>query len=454
MKRKSFCLFFILMIFSAGRIFAEEYPLQYKEDCGLERWEFFNKEYRAIWNTLSEEEQFLIACSANVFERNGQYHLDITNQTLLENDSTTGKYILNERWEIYSKEELLKNVKEIEESGQAPTYRKLEALLLKYPDLSVIEIGEKEELTVTQVSRMYMIQQLRSYLEIHGIDAWDDTRRINLMRWGMSAGYLTKEEGLELLQPIYLRLKNNYRSFEDFFAHWLAGFCYDEVFKSNCPQCTLDAFDALIAGRAYVPFEELKFSGQNADPDHTMTYEEGVYTPTDLAQKLIPVQMVYKRYWNETHTADLLQELIEAEEACPEAANLTMFAHVELLNQFGTAAERIEYIESKEAFLNSLDEASEWRNKITKWYLLDLLNTYSAEKFISVYNKLPPSMQAEDEIYFGYGYANILMSNLCTTIIERDIYILRAKDILKRLESRDYDIGDFLRCWINAVESL
>jgi hypothetical protein len=63
-------------------------------------------------------------------------------------------------------------------------------------------------------------------------------------------------------------------------------------------------------------------------------------------------------------------------------------------------------------------------------------------------------MQAEDEIYFGYGYANILMSNLCTTIIERDIYILRAKDILKRLESRDYDIGDFLRCWINAVESL
>ena len=97
MKRKSFCLFCILMIFSAGLIFAEEYPLQYKEDSGLERWEFFNKEYRAIWNTLSEEEQFLIACSANVFERNGQYHLDITNQTLLEKDSTTGKYILNER---------------------------------------------------------------------------------------------------------------------------------------------------------------------------------------------------------------------------------------------------------------------------------------------------------------------------------------------------------------------
>ena len=453
MKRKSFCLFYTLIIFSAGLLFAQEYPLKYKEDCGLEQWQFFNQEYRASWNTLSEEEQFLIACSANVFERNGQYHLDLTNQTYFENNTITGKYILNDRWNVYNKEDLLKADKEIEETGQAPAYRKLLALLSKYPDLPVVKIGEKEELTVTQVSRLYLIKELNSCLGMHGIDAWDDTRRINLMRWGMSAGYLTKEEGLELLQPIYLRLKNNYRSFEDFFAHWLAGFCYDEVFKSNCPQCTLDAFDALIAGRAYVPFEELKFSGQNADPNHTMTYEEGVYTPTDLAQKLIPVQMVYKRYWNETHTEDVLQELIEAEEAYPEAANLTMFAHVELLNQFGTAAERIEYIESKETFLNSLDKASEWRNKITKWYLLDLLNTYSAEKFISVYNKLPPSMQAEDEIYFGYGYANILMSNLCTTIIERDIYILRAKDILKRLESRDYDIGEFLRSWINALES-
>ena len=63
-------------------------------------------------------------------------------------------------------------------------------------------------------------------------------------------------------------------------------------------------------------------------------------------------------------------------------------------------------------------------------------------------------MQAHNENYFGYGYANILLSNLSTTVIERDIYILRAKDVLKRLEERNYNIGDFLRCWINAVESL
>lgn len=454
MKRKSFCLFYTLIIFSAGLLFAQEYPLKYKEDCGLEQWQFFNQEYRAIWNTLSEEEQFLIACSANVFERNGQYHLDLTNQTYFEKNTITGKYILNDRWNVYNKEDLLKADKEIEETGQAPAYRKLLELLTKYPDLPVVKIGEKEELTVTQVSRLYLIKELNSCLGIHGIDAWDDSRRIDLMRWGMSAGYLTKEEGLELLQPIYLRMKNNYRSFEDFFAHWLAGFCYDAVFKSTCPECTLDIFDALIACRAYVPFEELAFSGQNADPNHTMTYEEGAYTPTGLAVNLIPVQMVYKRYWNDKHTKEILQDLIEVEKACPEFANLTMYAHVELLNQFGTAAERIEYIESKEDFLNSLGETSDWRNKITKWYFRDLLNTYSPEKLISTYNKLPASMQADNENYFGYGYANILLSNLSTTVIERDIYILRAKDVLKRLEERNYNIGDFLRCWINAVESL
>ena len=104
--------------------------------------------------------------------------------------------------------------------------------------------------------------------------------------------------------------------------------------------------------------------------------------------------------------------------------------------------------------MNSLGETSDWRNKITKWYFRDLLNTYSPEKLISTYNKLPASMQADNENYFGYGYANILLSNLSTTVIERDIYILRAKDVLKRLEERNYNIGDFLRCWINAVESL
>ena len=209
MKRYIFCLFFVMIFFSAGFVFAQDYPVLYKEDCGLEPWEFFEKEYRTLWNTLSEEEQFAIMCSANTFERNEQYHLDFSNKTLFNKDTTTGKYILNERWDVYSKEELLEADKDLEENGQAVVYRKLEALLEKYPDSSIIEIGEKEELTVNQVSRLYMIQQMHTKLGVHGIDAWDDSRRITILRWGMGAGYLSKAEGLEIIKPIVSRIKNN-----------------------------------------------------------------------------------------------------------------------------------------------------------------------------------------------------------------------------------------------------
>ena len=456
MKRNIFCLFFMMIFFSTGFVFAQDYPVQYKEDCGLEPWEFFEKEYRALWTTLSEDEQFAIAASANVFERNEQYHLDFTNKTLFNKNTTTGKYILNERWDIYSKEALLEADKEIEEDGQAVVYRKLEALLSKYPDSSIIEIGEKEELTVTQVSRLYMIQQMHSNLGMHGIDAWDDSRRISILRWGMGAGYLSKEEGLEIIKPIVSRLKNNYRSIEDYFAHWMAGYCYDAVFNSNCPECMLDIVDAFTSCRAYIPYEQLNFTGINADPEHEMTLEEGVYYPskTEHAEEMIPVQMAYKRYWNEKASEEILKELIEAEKNYPEASNLTMKAHLELLYKVGTPAERIEYIESKEEFLNSLGEDSGWYNYTVRGYFKDLLNTYQPEKFFSVYKKLPAKLQEDNDINFDYGYANILKSNLCMTIIERDLYILQALEVFKKLEARNYEIEDFIRCWINAVTFL
>lgn len=456
MKRNIFCLFFLMIFFSAGFVFAQDYPVQYKEDCGLEPWEFFEKEYRVLWNTLSEEEQFAIVCSANTFERNEQYHLDFSNKTLFNKDTTTGKYILNERWEVYSKEELLEADKDLEENGQAVVYRKLEALLEKYPDSSIIEIGEKEELTVNQVSRLYMIQQMHVNLGVHGIDAWDDSRRITILRWGMGAGYLSEAECLEIIKPIVSRIKNNYRCFEEYFAHWMAGYCYDAVFSSTCPECILDVLDALASCRAYVPYEQLKFTGINADPEHEMTFEEGVYYPSksELAEKLIPVQQAYKRYWNETPSEEILNELIEAENNYPEASNLTMMAHVELLYKFGTAADRIEYIESKQDFLNSLGEDSKWYNDIIRGYFRDLVNTYQADKFISLYKKLPVKIQANNDIYFDYGYANILKSNLCITIVERDLYIMQAMEVFKQLDARDYEINDFIRCWINAVESL
>ena len=445
-------LLFLFLILSVSVMYSN--PVQYDKDSGIPAAEFFEKEYRQIWNSLSEVEQFAIAATSNVFERNKQYHLDFTNKTVFDKKTRPGKEVLTQNWKIYGYTSLMENFNELTEGEQAATYRKLEAMLEKYPDNSVIEIGIKEELTVTEVSRMYMVQQMKPLLGIHGIDAWVQVRSISILRWAISAGYINQDEAMELITPIVAKIKDNYQSFDDFIAHWIAGYCFNEVFSSNTPECGPDLLDAIDSARAYIPFEELPFTGKNADKNHKMTAEQGVYTPSELAAKMIPLQRVYKRYWNDDPSEAILRDLIKEEQAYPEISDLTVLCHIVLMCSFSTVEERIDYIDSKNDFLKTRSEDSQWGMYLRRVYFNDLLRTYQPEKLITLYKALPQKLQINEDLYFDYGYANYLMTNLCGTVLERDVYISRAKDVFKRLISMDYDIGDYMYSWLNALESL
>ncbi len=445
-------VFIFAQILFAASLFAA--PVKYDKDSKQTPSEFFEKEYRSIWESLPEYQQFAIACSSNVFERDGMYHLDYSNRTVFDKKTSTGKQILNKSWKIYNYEQLMENYKELTQGEQDSAYKMLKELLLKYPDLSVIEIGKKEDLTITSVNRMYFVKDMMDVLGEHNLEAWIDARRISILRWGISAEYISYEEADALIKPIVQKIKDDYVNFEEFISHWIAGYCYNAIFDSTCPDCTEKLIAAIDTARAYIPFESLAFTGKNADKNHTMTLSECVYTPTAMASKMIPMQKVYKRYWNDDPDKSVLEDMIKEEENYPEISDLVVLPHLVLMCTFSSAAERVKFVESRTRYVYSLNEQSETFDYIIRVYLNDLLKIYEPEKVLSVYKTLPLTMQTNNAVYYDYGYANYLMANKSATVLERDVYISRAVNIFKQLIKRDYDIGSFMNSWLNAVESL
>lgn len=427
-------------------------PAEYSDKTRLTRQDFFEENYREVWNSLSEMEQFAIACSSNIFQRNKQYHLDFSNRIVFSDNTRPGIEVLNENWDIYDYKQLMENYNELAEGEQAEMYRELAALLEKNPDLSIIDIGKKECLTVSAVSRLYMIQSMKDILGKHGIEAWIEARMISIIRWGIGAGYISEEEGRTLIEPVVKKVKDDYSDFEDFIAHWIAGYCFNAVFDSTCPDCTKELLYAVEAARAYIPFEELPFTGKNADA-HTMKINEGVYTPSKLAEKMIPLQKVYKRYQKEEPSEDIYKDLLKEEENYPEVSDLLVLSRFVLMCKYSSPQERVKYVAEKEEYLNSINKETDTYNVIMKIYAADLINTNKPEKCITLYKELPQSLQNDAAVYYNYGYANYLMSYNCLTIIEKDIYNSRARDVFNRLKARDYKLGDFISKWLEATEN-
>ncbi len=439
-------IFAVCLFFSIINLYAQ--PIEYLENSNLSNKEFFELYYREKWKSLSEIEQFAIACSSNIFQRNKQYHLDFCNRTVFNDSTLKGEEVLNDSWKIYNYEQLMENYNELSAGEQNSMYKELALALEKNPDLSVIEIGEKEDYNISAVSRMYLVQDKKEILGKHDLEAWIDARRISIIRWGIGAGYISEQKGYELITPVVESIKNNYVDFEDFIAHWVTGYCFNVVYDSECPECSTKLFKAIENARAYIPFEELPFTGENADKNHTMKLSESVYTPSSLAEKMIPVQKFYKRYRCEKPSKELYQEVLKQEQEYPEISNLLILPRFTLMCVYSSSRERIDYIESKMEYLSYFSEGSELYNTVMKYYAADLINLYQPEKVLSLYKRLPQSLQTDNDVYYSYGYANFLMAFSCTTITEKDIYTARAVDVFTRLKSHGYEFNSFIENWL------
>lgn len=175
-------------------------------------------------STLSTEQQWAVACGADLAMLNGQYL----------NDLTTGfskqdcRDLLSEWWDIDSKEELTDNLNWLFEEGHRIQYD------IIWQAMNTISIKEskaflREYVAKNQIEEEAALERLRNmrdalelFREQHLIQPdtqpemliWDYARIINLSRGGFDAGYLSKEEALHYIMRCTDSIKKMYNSWK------------------------------------------------------------------------------------------------------------------------------------------------------------------------------------------------------------------------------------------------
>ncbi|MBO4640424.1 MAG: DUF1266 domain-containing protein [Treponema sp.] len=410
--------------------------------------DFFEKNYRATWDRLSEFEQYAIAFSSNFFELHDQYHLDFSCLTVYKKDHDDPKKILATEWNIGSKEKLLEVFDWLLTEGHSAAFQKLSALLDKYPEMNVFDIAQKEELSISNISRLLYVEATRKSLGIHNIEAWDLGRAIAIMRWGIASGYINVEEVTKLCTPVVEKIRKDYVSWYDYISHFVQGRyyfgldeCTEELRQSTSYSADTEAF-------SYIPFASLIFTGENADPQKAYTGHVVISNNNTQRKEWRKVQELYK---NE-QTQETIKKLCDFEEGdYSEYPGIFLEWHLNLLEDYGTDQEILDYIYSKSDYIESLSVEGNLYHEVMYCYLRTLNNSFQPEKVIQVVLSLPDLVQRNTYVIYQYGFANYLMISFCDTQRELEYYTENAIRVFDILQQNDFTLDNIIAAWLERV---
>lgn len=175
-------------------------------------------------STLTTEQQWAIACGADIAILNGQYLNDLT--TGLSRQEC--RELLSDWWDIDSKEEVIDNIDKLFSEGHRIQYdiiwqalntvsiKESKAFLREY----VIKNQMEEEVVLSRLRNMRDALELFQERELIGKDTqpemliWDYARIINLTRGSFDAEYLSREEALDIIMRCVKPIRNMYTSWK------------------------------------------------------------------------------------------------------------------------------------------------------------------------------------------------------------------------------------------------
>ena len=327
--------------------------------------DFFEENYREYWNQLPEIEQYAIAFSSNLFELNKMFHLDFSNRISFLYARNYSKEILSDSWGVTDHDSLIEMFNSLEEYGHSGAYKELSELLDKYPDKNVYEIAVLEHLDILDITRLMYVRGTRENTGPHGIEAWDRGREITILRWGIASGYISKEEALQLIEPVIEKLKNDYSSWTDYIEHYIMGRGFYALYNYTQKEKRDEAVSSDLQARAYVPLDEIKFYGE-ADPAQSkvLTDEEG-----QGFKDWKEVQLLY----NNNQENYKIENLLEIEKKYPEYPQMFFWWHVQCL-RLKSDYDLIDYIEANFDYLNTYDKDSQIFKYVQYFYIQALNN--------------------------------------------------------------------------------
>lgn len=171
--------------------------------------------------------------------------------------------ILEKSWEISSRKDLLKQIKQLLNSGSRKAYQK--------------EAKEMDALSDKKLKKA--MKQLSGPLLVHyklvqknwdtwgekGLLAWDMCRISHLVQWGYIAGYLEREEAQAMIEPAAQNLKEQFDNWEDVIMNWLDGYALSA------------SIDLQESGNDYEKREEVYQSLVNEQKEKGTLYDDSLF---------------------------------------------------------------------------------------------------------------------------------------------------------------------------------
>lgn len=125
-------------------------------------------------------------------------------------------------WNIPDREKLVNTVLSMTYYGHDATFRNMAA------DVKLRTPEEREQISAASDVWPSYMWEYTEYLDNkwgeRGIMAWDLFRMSNLVQWGYTAGYVTYEEALALLEPAATLLCENFFSWDEAYENYLDGY--------------------------------------------------------------------------------------------------------------------------------------------------------------------------------------------------------------------------------------
>ena len=265
---------------------ASSLPVSFKiyygaESNGYTRKEFFENEHRSEWNALSEDEKKIIALTCHDLAVFSDYDFCCTANT---GDGRNAADVLSADYVINSKEELLSVLENSHQKKLINNYKNFLNILNSKPEKNPVEIGLELCLSKPEISRLFFVRNMAERLGPNGISVLDDINKLVVLRLGIGAGYLTYEEAMDIAVPIADKVLNSYSSYEDFFAHYIAGREFDNI-QYNIHVLIASTDIVIYELTEYrLPVDEIKFSGKTENP---LRIEYSLYNPSQDSMDMV-----------------------------------------------------------------------------------------------------------------------------------------------------------------------
>lgn len=141
-------------------------------------------------------------------------------------DGAGAKSTLAEWWDIKSKDDFLKTQQELLAEGHQKKYEAYRKALDEnggaQADVNKIDI-KKYKFNIDAKEQLTYIKNNYAKFSKAGIKAWDFARYVNNTCMGYAAGYVSKEEGYELLNKLAPMAKQQYDNWATYFNDWNLG---------------------------------------------------------------------------------------------------------------------------------------------------------------------------------------------------------------------------------------